>query len=180
MAGGVWRDGGRRRGVKKKSTIAWDAQASAGQNARLHLKALVAEFFALGREAASGHATPEALHAFRLAAKRFRYTLELFQPLYGTGLKAKLEAVRQIQSILGDRQDDNVLAARIRDWMAPSDAVLGALTEAAGRGVALEGEFVTFWRDHIDKPGAEGLWARYFQRGPAVPGPAKRAGDSQQ
>ena len=51
--------------------------------ARRELPRLAEAFFREGRRAASQEASAKQLHKFRLAAKRFRYTLELFAELYG-------------------------------------------------------------------------------------------------
>lgn len=147
--------------MKKTHAIEWDRGLSAGENARAALPEAAREFYALGREAASGLATPAELHAFRLAAKRFRYTLEVFLPLYGPGLEARLEQVRKIQSLLGDRQDCAVLAERLRG--TGHDEVLHRLTD---HGRALEEKFLKFWREKFDAPGAEAATIRYLRRRP--------------
>lgn len=155
--------------MKKKTSMAWDAMAGAGENARRQMPGVVAEFFLLGRAAAASGGEPARLHAFRLAAKRFRYTLELFRPLYGPGLDARIEAVRKIQSMLGDRQDFAVLSARLRNTLMPSDALLEALRACDEKGRGLEERFVAYWRDEFDVPGAEPRWVRYLLRRPAAP-----------
>ena len=48
---------------------------------------------------------PEELHGFRLETKRFRYTLELFRPLYGPNLDRYLKALRELQGALGKVSD---------------------------------------------------------------------------
>lgn len=50
----------------------------------------------------------EELHAMRIAAKRLRYTLEIFSPLYESELKAYLKAMRQNQELLGNIHDCDV------------------------------------------------------------------------
>lgn len=152
--------------MKKRTSMTWDALLGVGENARLGLPVAVAEFFALGRRAAASE-TPAELHAFRLAAKRFRYTLEIFQPLYGPGLEARIEAVRKIQTLLGDRQDYTVLSARLMNVLAPSDTLLAALRACEEKGRDLEQRFEELWRDEIDTPGAETRWVRYLMRRPA-------------
>lgn len=52
----------------------------------------------------------EELHAMRIAAKRLRYTLEIFAPLYEDELKEPLKAVREAQDLLGDIHDCDVWA----------------------------------------------------------------------
>jgi CHAD domain-containing protein len=50
----------------------------------------------------------EELHAMRIAAKRLRYTIEVFEPLYHEELKSSRQVVREAQTILGDIHDYDV------------------------------------------------------------------------
>jgi len=50
------------------------------------------------------------LHAMRIAAKHFRYTMEAFVPLYESGLEDYIAASRRIQTMLGDIHDCDVWA----------------------------------------------------------------------
>jgi CHAD domain-containing protein len=56
-------------------------------------------------------------HAMRIAAKRLRYTMELFKPVYDGGLDRVIEAVKQVQSLLGDVHDCDV-------WVVQLDKML--------------------------------------------------------
>ncbi len=47
-------------------------------------------------------------HAMRIAAKRLRYTMELFRPVYAGELDRVLDAVKQVQSLLGEVHDSDV------------------------------------------------------------------------
>jgi CHAD domain-containing protein len=47
----------------------------------------------------------DELHAMRITAKRLRYTMEIFAPLYEDELKRPIEAIREVQTILGDFND---------------------------------------------------------------------------
>jgi CHAD domain-containing protein len=47
----------------------------------------------------------KALHDLRIRAKRFRYTLELFLPIYGTIAQNLVREVKSIQSMLGTIND---------------------------------------------------------------------------
>lgn len=54
---------------------------------------------------------PEAVaehHAMRIAAKKLRYTLELYAPLYRLGLKKHTRRVAKLQQVLGDLHDCDV------------------------------------------------------------------------
>jgi CHAD domain-containing protein len=55
--------------------------------------------------------TPDAItehHALRIAAKKLRYTLEAYAPLYRRGLRKPLLRIKKIQEILGDLHDCDV------------------------------------------------------------------------
>jgi CHAD domain-containing protein len=50
----------------------------------------------------------EELHAMRIAAKRLRYTIEVFEPLYQRELRPSRQMVREAQTVLGDIHDCDV------------------------------------------------------------------------
>jgi CHAD domain-containing protein len=85
--------------VKLKTT------RNAAENARILLPKLAEKYFKAGRKAAEGDASPKKLHGFRLATKQFRYSLELFRPLYGAKLDRKLGTLSELQSVLGQLSD---------------------------------------------------------------------------
>ncbi len=92
---------------------------------------------------ASGWSDPaniEALHATRIAAKRLRYTLELFDRRTGPGFADRLALVKAVQESLGRHHDASVLLDEASRWEES-----GALAmRAAGRGAwrALEARLV--------------------------------------
>jgi CHAD domain-containing protein len=91
--------------MAKKAKPVWHASRSAAENARTVLPRLAAEYLKSGAALAAKQPSPRELHKFRIKSKRFRYTLELFLPLYGPGLEARLEALRRIQQHLGEIND---------------------------------------------------------------------------
>lgn len=52
-------------------------------------------------------------HAMRIAAKGLRYTMEVYKPCYGGRLDDSLNAVKQIQTLLGDLHDCDVWIERL-------------------------------------------------------------------
>jgi hypothetical protein len=78
---------------------------SVAANAREVLPKLAKKYFQAGRDAVSEKRPPDELHAFRLETKRFRYTLELFRPVYGPQLKRYLKALHGLQGALGKVSD---------------------------------------------------------------------------
>jgi CHAD domain-containing protein len=59
----------------------------------------------------------EELHAMRIAAKRLRYTLEIFAPLDEDGFKEPLKSVRDAQELLGDIHDGDVWAQALPQFI---------------------------------------------------------------
>ena len=155
--------------VKKRRTLSWNVAISTGENVRRSLPRVAREFFESGRTAAAPAATPVQLHAFRLAAKRFRYSLELFLVLYGPRLTERVEQVRRIQSMLGDRQDCVVLAERLRKSVRKGGLVDEILQKLDAEGKALEEKFRHYWHGTFDAPGVEAAWRRYLSRRLAAP-----------
>ena len=160
--------------MKKNPAFRWNVAGNSGENARRILARMPRKFFSIGRVAAKLDSTPPQLHAFRLAAKRFRYTLELFEPMYGPMLAVRLEQVRKIQSVLGERQDCVVLNDRLLKLADDAGPVRDALAKLNAEGGALEQKFRRYWRETFDPAGAETLWIRYFERRPALPGAPRR------
>lgn len=56
-------------------------------------------------------AAEEEHHAMRIAAKRLRYTMETFGPLYPGELKSEIASLKKLQDLLGDIHDCDVWAA---------------------------------------------------------------------
>ena len=52
-------------------------------------------------------------HAMRIAAKRLRYTLEIARPVYPGRLEEAVEAIKRVQSLLGDVHDCDVWAEHL-------------------------------------------------------------------
>lgn len=93
----------------------WKPSQSVIENANNVLPKLVEKYFKAGRKAADGKRSPKELHEFRIETKAFRYTLELFFPVYGTRLENELEPVRKIQSALGKLHDYYIITEMLGD-----------------------------------------------------------------
>ena len=155
--------------MKKSRSVDWNTAISAGENARRALPRLTREFFAQGRAATTPAASPAELHAFRLAAKHFRYTLELFLPMYGPRLAERVDQVRKIQSLLGDRQDCVVLGERLKKKDGPAASLYATIEKLSADGRAIEERFRRHWHAAFDAPGEEAAWIRYLSRRPPDP-----------
>ena len=163
--------------MKKSRNVDWNTAISTGENARRALPRLAREFFAQGRAATEPSASPAELHAFRLSAKRLRYTLELFLPLYGPRLAERVDQVRKIQSLLGDRQDCVVLGERLKKKDGPPASLYATIEKLSVDGRAIEEKFRRHWHSTFDAAGEEAAWIRYLSRRP--PNPRRRLHDVQ-
>lgn len=128
----------------------WKSSRSATQNARDALPRLVQKYFKAGRHAAAGKYSAKQLHGFRLKTKRFRYTLELFQPLYGQSLEKSLKSLHSLQGVLGKISD----YATIRDLLKGDKAIEASLDRATKRKVR---EFQIMWAE-FDAEGQLERW----------------------
>jgi CHAD domain-containing protein len=120
----------------------------------------------------------EELHNMRIAAKRLRYTLELFAPLYGSELKPAVAQVKKIQEQLGEIHDADVLVPALLNHLrrelavekgSPERGVYGAdlaaaqgiLTLCRARREVRDGAYNRFLRTWTGMRAAgffDGLW----------------------
>ncbi len=87
------------------------------ENARKILAVRIGEFYSF-TPIVEDQAATEALHDLRIAAKRLRYTIELFRPVFGTAGERQIERVRAIQEVLGQLHDADVRIKLIHDELA--------------------------------------------------------------
>jgi CHAD domain-containing protein len=119
----------------------------------MKLEQLVEDFFASGKQAAVS-TQGDQLHAFRIAAKRLRYSLEILDP---QGAKEWLERLRTVQKELGDMNDALVAERYLRRLPSLSKQarpLLGALHREAESHIA---KFHRTWRRSFG-PRAEQAW----------------------
>ena len=159
-----------------RGKLEWDDAAGVAANARRELPRLTALYFADARKTVAGPRSPGALHRLRIASKKFRYTLELFRPVYPAGLDARLNELKKLQDFLGDVNDTaasrKLLGRRtlkrhpeLREFLEKR-----AATQVAG--------FARYWKRSFDAKGREAWWtdflatkARAPRRSPARPNP---------
>lgn len=77
-------------------------------------------------------------HAMRIAAKRLRYTLEIARPVYPGCLEETIEAIKRMQTCLGDVHDCDVWLAHLDAFAASKRDRAVALFGHAGRMVHLQ------------------------------------------
>ena len=144
--------------MAKPGRPSWDSARSAEENASRRLPPLAREYYRAGRELFAVKPTVGAFHKFRLDTKRFRYTLELFQPCYGPGLEQRLKLLRKIQDLLGEIND---CATTQKLLKAQPDRISKFLE----RRVALRTRALRmWWRQTFDGAGREIWWTNYLAR----------------
>lgn len=84
-----------------------DPNAQTDVNARKVLAVRIAELYSYD-PAVSEPAWSLELHDMRIAAKRLRYTLELFAPQFGEHGKRQIDRIKQVQEALGNLHDRDV------------------------------------------------------------------------
>src|SRR5215469_1450217 len=144
-------------------TIDWDEKSDTIENARTILPKLVTDYFNLGRELLASNPAPAQLHALRLASKKLRYTLELFQPCYGPGLRARIDAMKALQQLLGEINDTVAAERTIAGLLVIATAESRRVTQfLRQRGEAKAQEFRNHWTTVFDAPGQERWWIDYL------------------
>jgi CHAD domain-containing protein len=134
--------------MKLKSSL------NATANARSLLPTLAEKYFRAGREATDGERSPKELHRFRIATKRFRYTLELFRPVYGASLERRLRALHEMQDTLGKLSD----CRSIQEMLDGDKALAAKLKQASRRHLK---EFHEQW-GAFDAAGQLQRWKTYL------------------
>jgi len=99
-------------------------------------------------EGALAPSASEAQHDMRIAAKRLRYVLEIFEPCLGEEARAARQAAKQLQSVLGDLHDCDLMLPKV-EQIGSASALLRE------RRQRLRKEFVELWQSHASK----GTWA---------------------
>jgi len=134
----------------------WKPSRNAAENARINLPKLAGKYFRAGRAAADDQIKPKELHKFRIATKRFRYSLELFRPIYGVTLDRHIKLLRGIQDALGKVSDYQTIQE-----MIAGDKQLKSHLEKAQRKRAQE--FRAAWKK-FDSNGQLKRWKAYLAR----------------
>ena len=103
-------------------TPAWpvddlDPGATFAVNARRILAVRMAEFYSYAPAVPIEDAV-EPLHDLRIAAKRLRYSLELFRSVFGARGEAQIERIKTIQEELGALHDHDVRIALVEEELA--------------------------------------------------------------
>src|SRR5437667_3557123 len=107
--------------AKAKPITGLDVQAPTGKNARIIAKVRFEEMYEWDRYADNPYHVRE-LHNLRIAAKRLRYTLEIFEDVLPPACQSIADELSQIQDELGALHDGDVMIALLRLCMGGEDA----------------------------------------------------------
>jgi CHAD domain-containing protein len=115
------RRGGKRRSVKRirsELAVVFGAQSETQIRRAIErvLKSRRTEVLRARKRLRAGD--EETLHNMRLGVKQLRYALEAVQPLFGDSLKQEAQAMRSLQSLLGNARDLELLGADLEAWAA--------------------------------------------------------------
>ena len=142
----------------------WDSARTSSENAAAVLPKIAKDFFRRGHKIVQPDTPDKKLHRFRLRAKRFRYTLELFKPCYGPTLSEHIAAVKRMQDQLGTMND----CAATLDLIAASD--LADLDGAQQLRDYLEhrsqlerAHFFEYWQGTFGSNDDEKRWMDYLE-----------------
>ncbi len=99
--------------AKAQTITGLDTQASTEQNARIIAQERLAELYAY-MDYIESPANIKELHDMRIAAKRLRYTLEVFADYLPAGSQEIAEELATLQDELGTLHDSEVMLALLR------------------------------------------------------------------
>lgn len=136
------------------------------------LPRLAERFFELG-QAAARQGSGEELHDFRIFAKKFRYTLELFVPVYGAAAEAWLREIKSVQSVLGDMNDYRTVLAMAQDANR-GQKLQAALKRGERRKAA---RFRSMWHERFPRS-LEEHWTAAFAAPPSFRSARKPMGST--
>ena len=118
--------------AKAKELTDLDPKAPTGQNARCIARIRLDEMYSWSADVDKPYEV-QGLHNLRIAAKRLRYTLEIFEDALPAACQAIREELTHIQDELGTLHDSDVIIALLRLCLGGEDAGVAyevALVEA--------------------------------------------------
>lgn len=145
--------------AKARPITGLDPHAPTGRNARIIARARLDEMYEWERYVDNPNHTQE-LHNLRIAAKRLRYTLEVFADVLPAALQSIVKELEMIQEELGTFHDSDVMIALLRLCLSEHDSgtaykrVLLGAKQQQGRSV-LPPELVADVVDPAVTPAAE-------------------------
>jgi CHAD domain-containing protein len=122
------------------------------------LPVMAKRLFDRGNEAAGASYSSTKLHQFRISVKKFRYTLELFVPVYSSHLGVWLDQIRSVQTLLGGINDCDM----VRSMLSRSEAGKTLDAELRKKQRKLTEEFQRKWMEQFAGPEIAGHWVDYL------------------
>ncbi len=128
-------------------------------------------------------------HAMRIAAKKLRYTMEVYGPAYRDGLKKSHTQVKKLQEVLGDLHDCDVWIDHVTRMLLkergrtragkkrPDTATLASLRlflqDRERERIAIHSRFVQYWKSLDEKKAWDAVQATLVsgRKGEYIPGP---------
>lgn len=121
------------------------------------LPRLAQRFFDAGHAASSQH-SGEKLHEFRIRAKKFRYTLELFLPVYGPKAEEWTREIKSVQTVLGAMNDYRSVFAMAAEFGC-GRKLKASLKRSERRKIR---QFRKVWTEHFSHAAAQ-EWMRLWR-----------------
>lgn len=118
--------------AKAKPITGLDVQAPTGKNACIIALTRLEEMYDWSTYVDSPYAVRE-LHNLRIAAKRLRYTLEIFADFLPGDCKPLVKELEQVQEELGQLHDSDVMIALLRLCLGSQENPITSQEATAGR-----------------------------------------------
>ena len=142
----------------------WNERATAAANAKRVLPRMMADYYSGVRKALEAKPSPASLHKVRLASKKVRYTLELFKPCYGKAFSEHMDALKDVQTSLGEVNDAVAAARLIGDAMPQSPRRKAIRAYLKKRAQEKAEEFRMHWLEQFDAAGCESRWLGFLSK----------------
>ncbi len=110
--------------AKARSITGLDMHAPTGENARIIVRTRLEDMYDWGKYVDDPYRVHE-LHNLRIAAKRLRYSLEIFGDVLPSACLTATKEVEQIQEELGTLHDSDVMIALLRLCLGSQDSGTG-------------------------------------------------------
>ena len=117
-------------------------------------------YFQAGRRAARKYHSLGRLHEFRLHGKSLRYSVELFDSLYGPRILKLQKMLKRTQQLLGEMADARAGLKMLKKMDAP-DAVLEPMKQLANEK---RDAFAVRWFEEVPDERAAAQWVEYLRR----------------
>lgn len=147
--------------AKAKPIRGLDSQAATGENARIIARTRLDELYSWAKYVDNPYHVRE-LHDLRIAAKRLRYTLEVFEDVLPAASQAVVKELSRIQDEIGALHDSDVMIALLRLCLGSQDsgtayeeALVGTKKYQRKRGFTLPAELVADLLEPAAAPSAE-------------------------